>query len=112
MEEDGALKKNPSQFGGIVRGAKLTCKKNSIEIFRTVVVVARFDPSLYPQIVMFFFFSSSFICHGLQHIKRRAENHLRILNTSVFALPITQYSSFRNRSISHDRHAGMDQHSY
>ena len=56
MEEDGAKKKNPSQFGGIVRGARLTCKKNSLEIFRTVVVVARFDPSLYPQIVIFIYF--------------------------------------------------------
>ena len=56
MKEDGEKKKNPSQFGGIVRGARLTCKKTSLEIFRTVVVVARFDPSLYPQIVMDFFF--------------------------------------------------------
>ena len=97
MEEDGAKKKKPSQFGGIVRGARLTCQKTSLEIFRTVVVVARFDPSLYPQIVMDFFssfFSSSSICHVLQHIKRRAENHLRILNTSVSPCPYLNTAVF------------------
>ena len=92
-----------------MRGEKLTCQKTSIEIFGTVVVVARFDPSFYPQIVIFYFiFFILFYLSRFTTYQKESRKSFAYPQYTSFTLPIPQYSSFRNRSISHDHCAGQN----